>query len=61
MRSKRSANGEGDNCDDEFKPYYNWRTLESNADLDDMTKVALIKEKANMLQESAERKEKLLK
>ena len=61
LRSKKPFNLDSENCDDDFKPYYNWRTLESNMDLDDITRVTLIKEKANMLQENAERKEKLLK
>lgn len=49
-----SDDGEG------FHPYYDWKTLDEDQALDDASKVVLIKEKAHMMQERSEQKEKLI-
>ena len=51
---------ESEDENEAFTPYYDWKGINENKAIDDVSKVLLLKEKANMLQERSELKQKLL-
>jgi hypothetical protein len=60
--SKRSLNStNGVNHKEPFHPYYDWKPLKKDSKLDDISKVTLMKERAHMLQNRSEQKERLVK
>lgn len=62
FKRKRTLNASthGTNSAEKFHPYYDWKAFKRDSNMDDASKVTLMKEKANMMQERSEQKEKLL-
>lgn len=63
FKRKNILNQSLDESEDEneaFTPYWDWKTIDKDSGIDEESKVVLLKEKAHMLQERSELKEKML-